>query len=103
MRIKLRWVVAMPFAVLALDMAVGYLLVHLANRGFDDTVYWGTWLPWLWEAIAIVAACACLIVVLVGVLFVGPAVLVRGLLNRWPTDLGRGIRDTPEQRRAFEQ
>jgi hypothetical protein len=102
MRRKLLWVVAAPFVVAALDFALMYLLVHLAHRGLDDTVYWGTLLPWLLQAVWVVAAIASLLIVLVGVLFVLPGWSVLRLLNRWPVHFGRELHGTPEQQVSRE-
>ena len=99
MHVRLRWLVAVPFLVAAGDWVATYLLEHIADRSLGDTTYWGTAVPWVLD----VAWYAGVIGFFVAVLLVAPAVLAFRALRRWPVLLGPKTRDTPDQRRAFEQ
>jgi hypothetical protein len=97
--VKLRYVVGIPVAVAVLAGVGIYLAEQLSGRGLDDTVYWGTALPWLltaiWYASALASAVALLIVM--------PVVLIVRAMSNWPVLIGPKTRDTPDQRRALEK
>jgi hypothetical protein len=99
MRVKLRWVVAVPFFLAALGWVASYLAEHIAHRSLDDTAYWGTVLPWVLNAIWYAGIIGCV----VAVLLVTPAILVFRAMGKWPVLLGPKTRDSPEQRRATAQ
>jgi hypothetical protein len=96
-KVKLRYVLGIPFAVVIVDVVAVYLAQHLSGHGLGDTVYWGTALPWLFKAIWFAGFTACAI----ALLLVTPVVLIVRAMRKWPVLIGPKTRDTPDQRRAL--